>query len=69
MSKFEAVIMFSPDLLSANIKKQEDSFKKNLSKLGGNIVDTEDWGLRHLSYKIKSCKKAFYRFYQLEIEG
>ena len=29
----------------------------------------EDWGLRNLSYKIKKFKKAFYKFYQLEIEG
>ena len=69
MNKFEAVIMFSPDLLSANIKKQEDSFKKDLLKLSGNIIAEEDWGIRNLSYKIKNFKKAFYKFYQLEIKG
>ena len=69
MSKFEAVIMLSPDLSSVNLKKQEDSFKKHLLKLSGNIIAEEDWGIRHLSYKIKNFKKAFYKFYQLEIEG
>ena len=69
MSKFEAVIMLSPDLSSANLEKQEDSFKKHLFKLSGNIIAEEDWGLRYLSYKIKNFKKAFYKFYQLEIEG
>ena len=69
MSKFEAVIMLSPDLSSANLEKQENSFKEHLLKLSGNIIAEEDWGLRHLSYKIKKFKKAFYKFYQLEIEG
>jgi len=69
MNKFEAVILLSPDLSSENLKKQEDSFTKYLVALSGSIISQEDWGLRDLSYKIKSFKKAFYRFYQLEIEG
>ena len=69
MSKFEAVILLSPDLSSANLKKQEDSFKKLLIELSGSIFSKEDWGLRDLNYKIKNFKKAFYKFYQLEIEG
>ena len=69
MSKFEAVILLSPDLSSANLKKQEDSFEKLLIGLNGSIFSEEDWGLRNLNYKIKNFKKAFYKFYQLEIEG
>ena len=69
MSKFEAVIMLSPDLSSENLKKQEEFFKKQLTGLSGSIFSKEDWGLRDLSYKIKNFKKAFYKFYQLEIEG
>ena len=69
MSKFEAVFLLSPDLSSANLEKQEETFKKLLSKFSGSIFSEEDWGLRNLSYKIKNYKKAFYKFYQLEIEG
>ena len=69
MSKFEAVILLSPDLSSANLKNHEDSFKKLLIGLNGSIFSKEDWGLRNLNYKIKNFKKAFYKFYQLEIEG
>ena len=69
MSKFEAVILLSPDLSSENLKKQEESFKKLLDELNGSVFSKEDWGLRDLNYKIKNFKKAFYKFYQLEIEG
>ena len=69
MSKFEAVILLSPDLSSENLKKQEESFKKLLVELNGSVFSNEDWGLRDLNYKIKNFKKAFYKFYQLEIEG
>ncbi len=69
MNKFEAVILLSPDLSSENLKKQEESFNKLLLGLNGSIFSKEDWGLRDLNYKIKNFKKAFYKFYQLEIEG
>ena len=69
MSKFEAVILLSPDLTSTNLKKEEDSFEKLLIGFNGSIFSKEDWGLRNLNYKIKNFKKAFYKFYQLEIEG
>ena len=69
MNKFEAVILLSPDLSSTNLKEEEDFFKKKLIELSGSIVSQEDWGLRILSYKIKNFQKAFYKYYQLEIEG
>ena len=69
MSKFEAVILYSPVLTTSNLKKQEDSFKKQLSQVSGTIIAQENWGLKDLSYNIKNNKKAFYNFYQIEMEG
>ena len=69
MNKFESVILYSPVLTTSDQKKQENSFKKQLSKVNGTIIAQEIWGLRDLSYKIKNNKKAFYIFYQIEMEG
>ena len=69
MNKFEAVILYSPVLTSSNLTKQEDIFKKKLSGVKGIIIAQEDWGLKDLSYKIKNIKTAFYKFYQIEMEG
>ena len=69
MNKFEAVILYSPDLSNSNLKNIEDSFQKNIVQRKGVIIGEEDWGLRDLSYNIKNNKKAFYKFYQLEVEG
>ena len=69
MSKFEAVVLLSPDLSSENLKEQEESFNKLLIGLNGSVFSKEDWGIKNLNYKIKNFKKAFYKFYQLEIEG
>ena len=69
MNKFEAVLLISPEtsenLINQNIKIFEDIIINN----SGKITNTEDWGLRDLSYDIKNFKKAFYKYFQLEING
>ena len=69
MNKFEAVLLISPEtsdnLINQNIKTFEDIITNN----SGKITNTEDWGLRDLSYDIKNFKKAFYRYFQFEING
>ena len=69
MNKFEAVILLSPDI-SNNVR---DNLIKNFINLiesnDGNLISSEDWGLRDLSYKIGNLNKAFYNFFQLEVNG
>ena len=69
MNKFEAVILFSPDLSTPLVTKEEESFKKNIENSEGKVISIEDWGIRDISFNINKYKKAFYKFYQLEING
>ena len=69
MNKFEAVILFSPDLSNPIIDKEENNFNKIIESLKGKIYEKENWGLKDLSYSINNYKKAFYKYYQIEIHG
>ena len=69
MSKFEVVLILSPDLASNVINSELDKFKSLISKNDGKVINEEDWGLRDLSYNISKFKKAFYNFFQIEISG
>ena len=69
MNKFEAVILFNPDLSTLIIEKEEKNIINNIESSKGSIISTEDWGLRNLSYNIKNYKKAFYKYYQVEVNG
>jgi len=69
MSKFEAVLLINSDVSKQILKKEIDNFKKQISLNEGEIINSENWGLRDLSYKISNFKKAFYNFFQLEMEG
>ena len=69
MNKFEATLLINPDLSKQALNKELESFKSSIENLKGQIINTEDWGLRELTYKIANYKKAFYNFYQIEMEG
>ena len=69
MNKFEAVLLISPEISNPQLKKEIEEFENNIKNIDGNIVNKEDWGLRDLSYKISNFKKAFYKFFQVEIDG
>ena len=69
MSKFETVILFNPDLSNLIIEKEEKNIIEIIESTEGKIISTENWGLKDLSYNINNYKKAFYKYYQVEING
>ncbi len=69
MNKFEAVLIFNPDLASNILNSELDNFKKKLETSSGKVINEENWGLRDLSYNINKFKKAFYNYLQIEING
>ena len=69
MNNFETTLLITPDITKNNLDKISENFEELINNQGGSIVGKENWGLRDLSYKINSLKKAFYLFYQINIEG
>ena len=69
MNNFEAVILLSPEITNKLRSSCLDNLNKIITDNSGKIINEEDWGLRDLSYKINNFSKAFYNFYQVEIEG
>ena len=69
MNNFEAVVLLSPEITSKVRSSCLDNLEKIINDQSGKIINLEDWGLRDLSYKIDNYSKAFYNFYQIEIDG
>ena len=69
MNNFEVVLLISPEISNSILKDNLKNFEEIIKNNDGKIKETEDWGLRDLSYDINNFKKAFYRYYQLEIDG
>ena len=67
MNKFEAVLLLSPEISSQSLNDEIKNFRELIISNTGKIINEEDWGLRDLSYNIDKFKKAFYKYFQLEI--
>jgi len=60
MNCYEHTFITKQDLTSAQTKKVIDKYENIIKKNSGEILKTEEWGLRILTYNIKNNKKGFY---------
>lgn len=65
MNKYEAVIMFYPDVEE---EKRTQSFErlKNVITKAGNINNIDEWGMKKLAYEIEYYKEAYYIFVEFD---
>lgn len=61
--KYEVMLLLNPNLDKDALAKLVSSIE---TKLGGNIVKKEDWGIKDLAYKIEKSRKAYYVLYYVE---
>ena len=69
MKNFEAVVLLSPEITSKAKNTCLENLEKIINDKSGKVISSEDWGLRDISYKIGNYSKAFYNFYQIELDG
>tara|TARA_Y100000590_G_C15579058_1_gene961596 strand:- start:823 stop:1149 length:327 start_codon:yes stop_codon:yes gene_type:complete len=60
MNCYEHTFITKQDLTSSQSQTVIDKYQDLIKKNSGEIVKTEEWGLRNLSYSIKNNKKGFY---------
>ena len=67
MNCYEHTFITRQDLPENQAKKLVDKYKDIIKKNLGQVLKTEEWGLRNLSHIIKNNKKGFY--FHMKFEG
>ena len=67
MALYECVFIARQDISNTALNTTIDRFKKIIDDNKSKVHDTEIWGLRSLSYKIKKNRKG--NFVMMKIEG
>jgi len=68
MNKYELMIILKP-LLPEDIRAQiQKKIEKLIVKGKGKIINTDNWGKRHLAYPIKKHDEGYYIVYKLEMD-
>jgi small subunit ribosomal protein S6 len=67
MNCYEHTFITKQDLTESQTKTIIDKYQDLIKKNSGEILKTEDWGLRILTYNIKNNKKGFY--FHIKLNG
>jgi small subunit ribosomal protein S6 len=67
MDLYEIMFIQNPDLGEEDHEKLFTRFKSTVSKNGGEIINTEDQGMRSLAFKIQ--KRSRGRYFLVHLEG
>ena len=65
--KYEFMGILKPFLPEDVRVKLQEEIKKKFRDVGGEVIDEDIWGKRHLSYKIKGHEEGYYILYNVEI--
>jgi small subunit ribosomal protein S6 len=66
MPIYETVFMTRQDVGAQQVEELTKMFSEIITKAGGKIAKTEQWGLRTLAYKINKARKAHYTLIEME---
>ena len=60
MNCYEHTFITKQDLSSSQVKTVVNKYEDIIKKNSGEILKTEEWGLRNFSYIIKNNKRGYY---------
>lgn len=69
MNKYELTLVVESKGGSAKKKKVTDTLEKLLKILNGKIVESKDWGVKDLAYKLGKSDTAAFLYFELEMEA
>lgn len=67
MNRYELTMILNPAIEEEGINRILDKVVSTLSKDGGELIETNRWGLRRLAYPIRSQKKGYYIVLRLHL--
>ena len=66
MALYEHVFLARQDLAQAQVDTLTEEAGKIIADNGGKVVETENWGLKSMAYKIQKNRKSHYVMMRLD---
>jgi len=61
---YELVLVLAPDLKDDQVASMKGQITTEMSNLGAEIVNQDDWGKRELAFEVKKFRQGYYHLYQ-----
>ena len=66
LAYYESVFITRQDISATQVEGLTETFTKVISDNGGSIANTENWGFRTLSYRIKKNRRGHYVMFHID---
>lgn len=60
MRRYETIFILRPDQGEPQIKDAIKRYESFVAQNGGELIETEEWGMRDLAYRIKGERRGYY---------
>jgi small subunit ribosomal protein S6 len=67
MNKYELTLVLDGKAGAAKKKKVTETLEKVLAIFKGKIIESKDWGVKDLAYKVAKSTTGLYLFFELEL--
>ena len=69
MTNYETVFILTPVLSDSQVEEAVKKFNDFVTSNGGEIVATENWGLKKLAYPIQNKRNGFYHLVEFKSDN
>lgn len=66
MNKYELAVVLSAKLEDEERAAAMEKVNGYITRFGGTVTDTDEWGKKRLAYEIQKMKEGFYYFIHFE---
>lgn len=67
--KYDLNVILDPALSEQQVQAEKDAVALQVERVGGEIVELDEWGLRRLAYPIRKGNEGYYLIYSLHLPG
>lgn len=68
-NNYELMLVLAPDLKDDQVAGLKGQIVDEMTGLGAEIVNQEDWGKRELAFEVRDYFQGYYHLYQFEAPG
>lgn len=69
MNTYDLNLILEPNLNENQLQTEKDAVATQIERAGGEIVETDEWGVKRLAYEIRKGREGYYIIYTLKLPG
>ena len=67
--QYDLNLILDPGLTEQQLQTEKDAVATQVERVGGEIIEVDEWGSRRLAYPIRKLNEGYYIIYRLNLSG